>query len=205
MPMATHRQGFRQKREVVSLLRRAGFGAIPEWLDLVMEEDPQWGWVFAMVATCGLRPHEVWHLAELPDAKGMVSVGVAARHIKLTKTGFRVALPLPAEWVERYRLGGDHGEQRLEKLRRRYVPRFVNEDGQPDDLERGLVKRGDNKQRLGAVCCHKLRSSDAKAESELRHKLYAWAETAPAQGDAEGAETSLGWLYIWSPAVVQVT
>jgi hypothetical protein len=27
-PMATHRQGFRQKREVVSLLRRAGFGAI---------------------------------------------------------------------------------------------------------------------------------------------------------------------------------
>ncbi len=28
IPMATHRQGFRQKREVVSLLRRAGFGAI---------------------------------------------------------------------------------------------------------------------------------------------------------------------------------
>jgi hypothetical protein len=27
-PMATHRQGFRQKREVVSLLRRAGYGAI---------------------------------------------------------------------------------------------------------------------------------------------------------------------------------
>ena len=26
--MATHRQGFRQKREVVSLLRRAGYGAI---------------------------------------------------------------------------------------------------------------------------------------------------------------------------------
>jgi hypothetical protein len=31
--MATHRQGFRQKREVVSLLRRAGFAAIaPEEL-----------------------------------------------------------------------------------------------------------------------------------------------------------------------------
>jgi len=27
LPMARHRQGFRQKREVVSLLRRAGFGA----------------------------------------------------------------------------------------------------------------------------------------------------------------------------------
>ena len=33
LPMATHRQGFRQKREVVSLLRRAGYGAIaPESL-----------------------------------------------------------------------------------------------------------------------------------------------------------------------------
>ena len=33
LPMATHRQGFRQKREVVSLLRRAGFAAIaPEEL-----------------------------------------------------------------------------------------------------------------------------------------------------------------------------
>ena len=28
LPMATHRQSFRQKREVVSLLRRAGFAAI---------------------------------------------------------------------------------------------------------------------------------------------------------------------------------
>jgi integrase len=218
LPMATHRQGFRQKREVVSLLRRAGFGAIApeslsaelkrmvnkkkvallsagesrrripstaaiqEWLDQVMDEDPLWGWVFAMVATYGLRPHEVWHIAELPDAQGMVSIGVAARHIKVTKTGFRVALPLPAEWVERYQLGGANGEQRLEQLRSRYVPKFVNEEGQPFDPERDLVKRCDNNERLGAVCCHKLRSSDAKAEFELKTKLYAWVETATAQG-----------------------
>ena len=218
LPMATHRQGFRQKREVVSLLRRAGYGAIApeslseelkgmvnrkkgalvaagesrrripstaaiqEWLDQVVEEDPLWGWVFAMVATYGLRPHEVWHIAELPDEQGMVSIGVAARHIKVTKTGFRVALPLPAEWVERYQLGGANGERRLEELRRRYVPKFVNEDGQPFDPERDLVKRCDNNERLGAVCCHKLRSSDVKAEFELRNKLYAWVETAPAQG-----------------------
>jgi len=218
VPVATHRQGFRQKREVVSLLRRAGYGAIaPEslseelkamvnkkkvallaagesrrripstaaiesWLDQVMEEEPLWGWVFAMVATYGLRPHEVWHIAELPDANGLITIGVAARHIKVTKTGFRVALPLPAEWVERYQLGGVNGEQRLAELRRRYVPKFVNEEGQPFDPERDLVKRCDNNERLGAVCCHKLRSSDAKAEFELQHKLYAWVETAPAQG-----------------------
>jgi hypothetical protein len=140
--MATHRQGFRQKREVVSLLRRAGFGtiapqelseepkgmvnrkklalvaagqsrrripstaAIEEWLDQVIEEDPLWGWVFAMVATYGLRPHEVWHIDGLPDEHGLITIGVAARHIKVTKTGFRAAVPLPASWVERYQLGG---------------------------------------------------------------------------------------------------
>ena len=218
VPVATHRQGFRQKREVVSLLRRAGFGAIApeslseelkgmvnrkkvallqagesrrriptteaiqEWLDLVMEDDPLWGWAFAMVATYGLRPHEVWHIEGLPDENGLITIGVAARHIKVTKTGFRAAVPLPVEWVDRYQLGGANGEQRLEELRQRHVPKFVNEDGQPFDPERDLVKRCDNNERLGAVCCHKLRSSDARAEFELPHKLYAWVETAPAQG-----------------------
>ena len=32
----------------------------------MMEEDPLWGWVFAMIATYGLRPHEVWHIERLP-------------------------------------------------------------------------------------------------------------------------------------------
>ena len=218
LPMATHRQGFRQKREVVSLLRRAGFAAvapeelsselkgmvnrkkqalvaagqsrrripsteaIEDWLDAVMEEDPLWGWVFAMVATYGLRPHEVWHIDGLPDGNGLITVGVAARHIKVTKTGFRAAVALPAAWVERYELGGANGEQRLAELRSRYKPRYVNEDGQPFDPERDQVKRCDNNERLGAVCCHKLRSCDAKAEFELRGKLYAWVETAPGQG-----------------------
>ena len=218
LPMATHRQGFRQKREVVSLLRRAGFGAIApeelsaelkgmvnrkkqalvaagqsrrripsteaieEWLDRVMEEDPLWGWVFAMIATYGLRPHEVWHVDGLPDEHGLITVGVAARHIKVTKTGFRAAMPLPARWVERYELGGTNGEQRLAELRSRYKPKYVNEDGLPFQPERDQVKRCDNNERLGAVCCHKLRSCDAKAEFELQNKLYAWVETAPAQG-----------------------
>jgi integrase len=217
-PMATHKQGFRQKREVVSLLRRAGFGAIApeelsselkgmvnrkkqalvaagqsrrriptteaieEWLDQVMEEEPLWGWVFAMVATYGLRPHEVWHIGSLPDEHGLITVGEAAHHIKVTKTGFRAAVPLPAAWVERYQLGGATGEQRLAELRARHKPRYVNEEGQAFDPSRDAVKRCDNNERLGAICCHKLRSCDAKADFELRHKLYAWVETAPAQG-----------------------
>jgi integrase len=84
--------------------------------------------------------------------------------------------------VERYQLGGANGEQRLAELRARHKPKFVNEDGQPFDPERDQVKRCDNNERLGAVCCHKLRSSDAKAEFELKTKLYAWVEVAAAEG-----------------------
>jgi len=218
IPMPTHRQGFRQKREVVSLLRRAGFEAVaPEalsvelkgmvnrkklalvaagesrrripsteaieaWLDALLLEDPLWAWVFGMVATYGLRPHEVWHIDGLPDANGLITIGVAARHIKVTKTGFRAAVPLPAIWVERYGLGGANGAEQLATLRRRYQPRYVNEDGLPFDPERDLVKRCDNNERLGAVCCHKLRSSDAKAGFELKEKLYAWVEVPATAG-----------------------
>ena len=217
-PMATHRQGFRQKREVVSLLGRADYGAIAPlelseelkglvsrkkqalvaagqsrrriqntesieaWLDAVMAEDPLWGWVFAMVAIYGLRLHEVWHIDGLPNGHGLITVVVAASHIKVTKTGFRAAVPLPEAWVERYGLGGSNGEARLAELRARYKPKYVNEEGQPFDGERDQVKRCDNNEPLGALCCHKLRSSDAKAEFELKAKLYAWVETAAAEG-----------------------
>ena len=44
------------------------------------------------------------------------------------------------------------------------------------------MKRCDNNERLGAVCSHKLRSSDAKAEYELKTKLYALVEVAAAEG-----------------------
>jgi integrase len=112
--------------------------AIEERLDQVIEEDPPWGWVFAMVATDGLRPHEVWHIDGLPDEHGLITIGVAARHIKVTKTGFRAVVPLPATFVERYQLR-----------------------------------------------CLKLRSSDAKAEFELKTKLYAWVEVAEGRKKAQ--------------------
>jgi hypothetical protein len=111
---------------------------------------------------------DVWHIDGLPDGNGLFTIGVAARHIKVTKTGFRAAVPLPAAWVDRYQLGGANGEQLLAELRTRHRPKFVNEDGQPFDPERDQLKRCDNNERLGAVCCHKLRSSDAKAEFQLR-------------------------------------
>jgi len=65
----------------------------------VIVEDPLWGWVFAMVATYGLRPHEVWPIDGLPDQNGLITIGVAARHIKVTKTGSWPRCPcLPSGW-----------------------------------------------------------------------------------------------------------
>ena len=62
----------------------------------------------------------MWPIGSLPDAHGLITVGEAAHHIKVTKTGFRAAVPLPAAWVERYGLGGTKGERRLMELRNRY-------------------------------------------------------------------------------------
>jgi integrase len=66
---------------------------ILDWLD----STPQPGrWYLAMMATYGLRPHEI---------EGSVLIDrdycqVAER----TKTGFRTVVPLPREWVERFQL-----------------------------------------------------------------------------------------------------
>lgn len=54
------------------------------------------GWYLGMMATYGLRPHEI-ESAEL-IGKDYLQVQDA------TKTGFRTVVPLPREWVERFRL-----------------------------------------------------------------------------------------------------
>jgi integrase len=67
-------------------------------------------WYFGMMATYGLRPHEV-EGAQLIE-KDYCQVAEA------TKTGFRTVVPLPREWVERFNLhdrrlrpGGVKGER----------------------------------------------------------------------------------------------
>jgi integrase len=57
---------------------------------------PAASWYFGMMATYGLRPHEI-EGATLIDRD---YCQVAER----TKTGFRTVVPVPCEWVERFRL-----------------------------------------------------------------------------------------------------
>jgi integrase len=54
------------------------------------------GWYFGMMATYGLRPHEIEGAVLIDKDYCQVADG--------TKTGFRTVVPLPREWVERFAL-----------------------------------------------------------------------------------------------------
>lgn len=69
---------------------------IQTWLDGLKSRPYQW--IFAMISTYGLRPHEPFYIEELPDEDGDIVVGVN------TKTGLRHVFPRRLDWVERYRL-----------------------------------------------------------------------------------------------------
>lgn len=70
--------------------------------------DPAWRWVAAMIATFGLRPHEVFHLdtTELENGKARIRVLDG-------KTGPRTVPPLHLEWVEEF------------NLREKYLPKVT--------------------------------------------------------------------------------
>lgn len=73
--------------------------------DLVSDEEiikywqqiphPEWRWVYGILATYGLRPHELFHLdlSRLSEDVPILEV------LKPTKTRDRLVYPLPAEWV----------------------------------------------------------------------------------------------------------
>lgn len=71
--------------------------AIVAWIDS-LEDRPQWQWVFGMLATYGLRPHEAFHLEGPPDEDSLIAV------LPETKTGFHVSHPAPEEWIDRWSL-----------------------------------------------------------------------------------------------------
>jgi len=70
---------------------------ILEWRDRI--EDPAWQWVYGMMATYGLRNHEVFliDVESLRDAPGALTVLDG-------KTGGRRVYPCPAEWWQKWEL-----------------------------------------------------------------------------------------------------
>lgn len=56
--------------------------------------DPEWAWIYGMLATYGLRPHEIFRLdlSSFPDI----------RVLPETKTGERLVPPLYPDWVDKF-------------------------------------------------------------------------------------------------------
>jgi hypothetical protein len=126
----------------------------------------------AVIATYGLRGHEVWHIDRLPgevEADGdLIEVGSFESHGDgaETKTGHRFALPLPREWVNRYRLNdAAHSKTMLAELRRRHpVKTAVRDDGSVQ-----FFNNGD----LSIYLAHWLRNR-GREDREIAIKLYGY-------------------------------
>jgi len=67
---------------------------IVEWWSKIPNRG--WRWVYGMLATYGLRPHEVFHL----DTQELERGGLLIKVLDGTKTGYREVCPLYPEWVE---------------------------------------------------------------------------------------------------------
>jgi integrase len=63
-------------------------------------KQPGWKWVYGMLATYGLRPHEIFNL----DLERFTCQTKAIRVFDTTKTGQRLAYPCPSAWRERFEL-----------------------------------------------------------------------------------------------------
>ena len=93
---------------------------VEEWLDNLVKHDPLKAWAAAMLATYGLRNHELWHINALPgEDPANPSFIEIAEH---TKTGVpRVAIPLPERWIWRYKLNDlEHSRSMLRALRAKH-------------------------------------------------------------------------------------
>jgi integrase len=86
--------------------------AVPTDAEIIswVEASDAAAWYFGMMATYGLRPHEVEGSRLIEKDYCQISDS--------TKTGFRTVVPVPREWVERFRLrdrrlrpGGVPGER----------------------------------------------------------------------------------------------
>ena len=63
-------------------------------------KNPSWQWIYGMIATYGLRPHEVFHI----DVERFTADAEVLRVADTTKTGTRLVYPCPASWRTTFKL-----------------------------------------------------------------------------------------------------
>jgi hypothetical protein len=94
--------------------------------------DPQWRWVFGILAAYGLRPHELFYL----DFSKMPILIVQAG----TKTGHRLVYPMPGRWVEEWDLAETHPLEKPEEKANKYIGQRIAKKFH--SLELGIVPYG---------------------------------------------------------------
>ena len=93
---------------------------LQDWLDQMSGFEQ---WTLALISTYGLRPSEAWHVTQI-DSDGWVHVPGDG----LTKTASHIAPPVPAAWLDRYRLRENFDRFKLE-LNDRWKIRWEDRDG----------------------------------------------------------------------------
>jgi integrase len=90
-----------------------------------------WGWIFAVIATYGLRPHEVLAIDyEKSFQDSEFSIYINEKITGGTKTGSRIVYPLPWEWVNFFDIANpktkylDESREILHKTIRTLADRF---------------------------------------------------------------------------------
>ncbi len=144
----------------------------------------------AMIATYGLRKHEVWHLDSLPctdkDDRWLISVATCSADgsESKTKTGHPYALSLPDRGLDRCRLndrrnGHRNGHRMLSEHRRRYPIKTAERDD-------GAVQLMNNEE-LGRVLTHWMNTTGSP-DRELSEHLsgYHQPRQLPGQRKPKG-------------------
>lgn len=145
---------------------------IIEWRDRV--PNPAWQWVYGMMATFGLRPHECF-LCEFIDVH-------TVRVFDETKTGYHVTRAIPPEWAEQWNLIeiqrpkvsakrlSDYGNRNKGQFRRYKIPFPAY------NLRHAYAIRGTVKEEMGSVAMAKMMGHSVAVHEETYQEWIKDAE-----------------------------
>lgn len=138
-----------------------------------------WGWIFAVIATYGLRPHEVLAVDyEKSFQPPNFPIHINEKITGGTKTGSRVVYPLPLEWVELFDIPNpktkyiDESRELFEKKIRTFADRFA------ERLEtKGINFRAYDMRHRYAIRGRELGSDSDELAKWMGHTLEEHTET----------------------------
>jgi integrase len=147
---------------------------IVEWRDRI--PNPAWQWVYGVVATFGLRPHEVFSC----EFKDLLTLKVH----KDTKTGERITRAIRPEWAERWaldRIVRPNVRSKTINMQGNTVSRQFNRYGvpfNPYDLRHAWAIRASVTEGLSVSTAAKMMGHSVATHTKIYHK---WLSDAVAE------------------------